>query len=829
MNPSQFPNQRLTTAEKIKQYGSVEKWGQAQVDSILNLTGYFHYSNRNRRYNKQVNYNLYHGILTKDDYKYVTEPYGVTDFEFPATLQHYDLVSPKINLLKGEEMKRPFSYMVAAVNEDVTSEIQKKERDAIVDVIMQEIQMQMNMQGIGNAGPMPDQAMPPEQAQQMQAEQQQAMEQKLAEVQKYYKYEYKDIREIAAQNVLDYLMKYLTLRDKFNDGWLDLLITGEEVYWMGVHNNEPVFRTVNPLYFEYDLSPDIQYIEDAAWAMEMRYLTASEVYDEYFEFLNEDQIEKIEQIKGGYAGRLVTDAGLAVPLVYETGNPVSGFARNNSNTLVKVVHFEWKSLRKIGFLTYLDEMGMEQETIVDENYKPSKGEKVEWSWINEVWEATKIAEDIYVGIRPKPNQHRNMDYLGECKLGYVGIAFNNRNSKPYSLVEVMKPIQYLYNIIMYRLELEIARAKGKKMIFDIAQVPRSQGWNIEKWMYYFDTLGIAFINSFEEGRGKFAGQLPTFNQFTHIDLSLGQTINQYVMILDKLEMMLGDISGVTKQRQGQISTSELVGNVERSVVQSSHITEHLFDKHNEVKRRCMQTLLEVSKTAWMEGCKKLAYIADDMTRVFFEVDGNKFNDAEYGVFVTNTIRENQILETVKQLAQQALSSQQITLMDVVSVLQANSAAEAKKVLAESIDRQAQMMQEQSQMQQEQQMQLQQQMLEDKERDREMKKYEIDENNRTKIEVATLSAMGWDKGEDIDNNGVPDILEIEKFKHEAQKAAIELGLKDKEIGMQANENEKQRQHERSMKDKDVQLKREEMQSKEKIAKMKPKPSSSTKKK
>ena len=80
--------------------------------------------------------------------------------------------------------------------------------------------------------------------------------------------------------------------------------------------------------------------------------------------------------------------------------------------------------------------------------------------------------------------------------------------------------------------------------------------------------------------GREGGKPATFNQITSLDLTMSNVISEYIQLMDKIEQLAGTISGITEQRQGSISTSELVGNVERSVVQSSHITEPLFWVHS---------------------------------------------------------------------------------------------------------------------------------------------------------------------------------------------------------------------------------------------------------
>ena len=125
---------------------------------------------------------------------------------------------------------------------------------------------------------------------------------------------------------------------------------------------------------------------------------------------------------------------------------------------------------------------------------------VEWQWVPEIWEGTKIGNEIYVNMRPKPNQHRDIDDMTTCKLGFYGLSYNNLNAESVSMVDRIKPYQYLYNIMMYRLELDIASDKGKKFLADINQVPSSMGMDMQKWLYYFDAMGIAWVNPQEEGR-----------------------------------------------------------------------------------------------------------------------------------------------------------------------------------------------------------------------------------------------------------------------------------------------------------------------------------------
>jgi len=757
------PAETLAPRQKLARGAKGKQWGIQNVENIIRLAGV---SNSPATSKDRINYDLYNNIIDKSDFTYVTNPYGLAD-QFPARLNNYNIITSKLKLLEGEEIKRPFNFRVAAVNADAVSQIEEKRKGLLLQYLESELVNELMAQGINVENPETGEVMTPE------------------EVEKYMTYSDADIRESIANKLAKYLIPEQNLVYKFNKGFKDLLITAKEFYYIGIQSASPICEVINPLDFKYDKNPDLDFIQDGQWASHTKYCTVSEIIDAYYEDLTPGEVDRIE---GKIFGS--TDLGLdpsdgALAMTYDT--PVVTDEENNSMAnYIPVIRVEWKSLRKIGFLTYFDENYEEQETTVDETYKiqEDKGESVEWVWINEVWEGTKIGSDIYVQVRPKSVQYRSMDNPATCKLGYVGIVSNARNSQATSLIDLVKHHQYLYNVIMYRMEFEIAKAKGKKMVMDLAQIPRSQGIDLEKWMYYFDSMGIAFINSFEEGKGKFAGQVSQFNQFTAVDMSLSQSVGQYLGILAKIEEQCDSLLGVSKQRQGAISSSETVGGVERSVVQSSHITEPLFYIHNEVKKHVLTQLIECAKVALPEG-KKINYITDDMTRVFLSID-EKFRDADYGVFVTNSAKEVKVLEDLKTIAQQAVASGIISLTELVSIFDSDSVADIKNTVKQAEAKANQKQQEEYQSQQDLQaqgLQMQQQIqseLQDRLDNRETIKGEI---QKELAYIKTFGGMNASPGDDGDNNGIPDIVEFSKLDQEADQHRDKMTLENRKLDME----------------------------------------------
>lgn len=760
---SRYPSQKLTRKEKTKE------WGEQTLDYLIGASSFSNKGLNNSDHARmRINYNLYNNIIDKDEFTYVTRPYGVTE-ELPARLENFNIITPKLKLLEGEEIRRPFNFRAVAINSEAISQIEEKRKELLLNYLESELEQSLMERGINVQNPQTGQVMTP------------------PEIEKYMNFSESDIREITANNLANYIIKKENLEFKFNKGFKDALIASKEIYYTGIESNEPVCYVVNPLDFDYDKNPDLDFIQDSQWALETKYCTPSEVIDTYYKVLTEKDVKKIDDGdiygKSNYRSNLPERPAIDIIPTSYSGLSLET-SDNNKTGYIRVVRVEWKSLRKIGFLKYYDEELTEQEMVVDETYKIQKeqGEEIEWAWINEVWEGTKIGDDVYVNIRPKKVQYRSIDNPSICKLGYVGVVYNDRNSLPTSIMDLVKRHQYLYNIIMYRMELEIAKAKGKKMVMDIAQIPRSQGIDMEKWMYYFDTLGIAFINSFEEGKGALGkGMTSQFNQFTAVDMSLSQSVGQYLGILSKIEEMTSELMGVSKQRLGSISSTETVGGVERSVMQSSSITEPLFYMHNEVKKNVLTHLLECAKIAYPEG-KKISFILDDAQRIFLEINDD-FINADYGIFMTNSAKEVKSLEDLRAIAQQAVSAGIMEFDELVTMFDSNSMSEIKQSVKrasqrkkEQQEREYQSQMEQLQAQQQAQAQQAEQQLawqaEQNQLDR--------DNNIEEAYIKTFGGKNADPTMDADSNGIPDVVEFDKLYEDARQHDDKMSLEREKL-------------------------------------------------
>lgn len=792
---SAFPRQKLPLSKKGK------KWQEDCVNYIIGEGNVTSGGNSTSYYGElQTYYNLYNSIFDEKDFKSITNPFKVED-GFPATPHDFNIIRPKVDLLIGEETKRPLNFRVIRTSQEATSEMQEKEKQMILQYIEAAITAKMS----------------PEEAQQFQEQLQSGEIMPPEQIAKYMDKDYKDIVENTAYHSLTYLREKLDLDNEFIKGWKDGLISGREIYYVGVLNAEPYAERVNPICFSYDKSPDLDFIEDGSWCCRKMRMPITEVYDRYYDKLEEKDLDRLEEMIGSTPGRNLGDRSpvdMGIQLrIYD--NPIF---EGSGKSLVNVWHCCWKSFKKIFYVTTTDDAGQPQINIVDETYQPVGNEvSVEPDWIIEVWEGYRAGSDLYFGIQPIEYQHVSIDNPNSQKLPYCGAIYSNTNSKPRSLVSILKPLQYMYIVLWYRLELAIARDKGKVVNMDITQIPKSMNISPAKWMHYLSSVGVNFINPYEEGwniPGREGGKPAQFNQITALDLTMSNVIAEYIQLMDKIEELAGTISGITQQREGAVSASEMVGNVERSVVQSSHITEPLFWVHNQCKRRVLNMLLNTAKGAWEEtGKQKLQYIFDNGERAFLDITP-KFYYEDMDVFVSDTSKDLENIQKLQQLIQPAMQNG-ASLLEAAEILTNDNFNIIKQKLKDMQTRQEQIQQQQQEAEAQQQQQLQQMQNEAKQQElmlqeaqMDLQRYQIDQDNQTKIAVAQINAYRGTEELDQDQNGIPDPIEIGKQAIEQQK-----------INQEAYNKRYEAKQKREIEDQKIQLEKDKMKHETELQKAK----------
>lgn len=733
-----LPQQKLPLSKKTK------AWRKQHLD-WADSKAFFNYAPvRNSVIHKKINYDLFNGKLHMHDLEIVLNPEHLKEKTTPTNIQHYPIINSKLQVLRGEESKRVFDFKVVVTNPNSISEIEENKKAAVLEQMQQLVADQSSSE--------------------------EEFQQKLEKMGDYFTYEWQDMREVRANNLLNHYIKEYNMPLMFNQGFMDAAIVGEEIYQCDIRGGEPIIERVNPLKIRVFKSGYSNRIEDADIIIMEDYWSPGQIIDAYYDVLSKKDIEYIESApdivpqademghpdeRAAFVNHHMIDDTICGTDQYGMGfyfDPFGLFSDGSGDLLpfdtngnVRVLRMYWKSRRKIKRVKSYDyETGEDVYNFYTEDYVINKdlGEEEDIYYINEAWEGTKIGQEIYVNMRPRIVQYNRLSSPSRCHFGIVGSIYNLNDSRPYSLVDMMKPYNYLYDVVHDRLNKMMAKNWGKIITLDLSKVPK--GWNVDKWLYFAKKNNIAVIDSFKEGdigasTGKLAGALNNASSGV-IDAELGNSIQMYINTLEFIKLEMSEVVGITRQREGQVSNRETVGGVERATLQSSHITEWIFTIHDDVKKRALECFLETAKIALKGGSLKFPYLMSDGSQRIAEIDGDEFAESDYGLVVdySNGLQDlNQKLDT---LAQAALQNQMISFSTIMSLFNSYSLAE-KRRLIENDERRIQERQAQ-QAQMEQQMkeaELQQQAaLEQAKLEQEDALNQRD--NETRILVANISHL-----------------------------------------------------------------------------------------
>ena len=469
-----LPPQQLPFNRKNK------AWRKRHLDWADNKT-FFNYSPvRKSVIHKKINYDLLNGKLHMSDMEVVLNPEGIKAGFIPDRIQHYPIMNSKLNILRGEESKRVFDYKVIVTNPNAISEIEDNKKNEL----LQRLRTLIADTSISE----------------------EEFNQELEKLNYYYTYEWQDFREIRANALINHYTKEYDIPLLFNEGFMDAMTVGEEIYQCDIIGGEPTIERVNPLKIRVFKSGYSNRIEDADIIILEDYWSPGRVIDTYYDVLSKKDMEYIEHIpdhvsqasidsmdnideRFGFVNNNMVGEEMSSNGFYF--DPLNLFSDSTSNSLlpydlagnIRVLRMYWKSRRKIKKVKSYDlETGEEIYNFYPETYIINKdlGEEEKIFYINEAWEGTKIGTDIYVNMRPRVVQYNRLSNPSRCHFGIVGSIYNLNESRPFSLVDMMKQYNYLYDVIHDRLNKLMAKNWGKILRLDLARVPK--GWDIEKWI-----------------------------------------------------------------------------------------------------------------------------------------------------------------------------------------------------------------------------------------------------------------------------------------------------------------------------------------------------------
>jgi hypothetical protein len=798
-----FPDQFKTEKEKRD-----ESWIKNTMDYFANKA-YAEYVKNRDTFVK--NYDLVKGILRMEDFYQEPQVKSFTDMltadlNLPAYVKHYSIITTPINELVGEISKRPDAFRIKAFDDDSQSEELEFKTQILQEYVMNQARQKI-MEKVAMSGEEVDD----EQIQQM------TFDEVKDELDSYT-----SVAEKWANHVLTCQKADFNLKEKSEDAFRDMLISAREYYHIYEDNSKVGYNieVANPKNTWFLTTPDRKYISDPTGRAQGAYAAGTVQVMELSEIiesipdLTKDEIDHLRSSLQDYGLINVRESNLGNPNVspgidsvtYDTFDPLVlqtrmiiesemkenndglkdflGLTSNVSSFGYKyvVVRTYWLSKRKIGKLIYVDEMGNEQSTLVDENYKsgtiPTE-QSLEWGWINQWYQGTKIGPDIY-HIKP-------FNLLNYCPI--IGITYEVKNTEAKSLVDLMKPFQVLYNVCMNQLYKLLEKEVGKVYLTSIRHVPVPKDGDaqdaLDIWEMEARNRGVVFIDDSPEN----LKSPSSFNQFRDIDLTRTQEIQSRYQLAMQLKNECWELIGMSRQRMGSISASESATGTNAAIQQSYSQTEPLFVAHEYVLGQLYQAVIDAS--LYVESKKPqstLSYITSEGESAFVQVNGTDLRFRDLKVFATNRPEDREMFREIRGLSQAVLQNGG-SLHDVIELYSTNSIRGMKKVFKTLKERQEQL-QDQQMQQQQQQMEQQQQIaeaqLEQAQLQNEQKiandNYQKELDRISKKEIAIIQATGFGRveSEDINQNAVPDVLEMSRFASEEAKAAKDYQLKMSDI-------------------------------------------------
>ncbi len=636
-NTTVFPRQNVPESQKT------EKWHSDCVDYFLNQQQVETYvTNKTKDFE---NYLIASGEFKKDQFKYLTEMYGMTA---PARLVNYPLIQNKLDLLAGELITQPLQYTVNVTNRNAIRRKNEELTAIAVETILKPERRKIEKL---TGSKIPDEDLGLEIPK---------------DVDEYMKMNYRTSVERQVSVGLKYCIDRWKLKGTFKRGFYDLMITNKEFYRVYIKNRTPYVERLDPRQIIYDQNSDQETLQDSMYAGIDNWYSINEIIDRFeLEGKVVDELEELASQTSQW---------------YANNNTYNSYmAPDGTNALrCRVVDIQWKSIKMIKYKISPNKYdpSIDYHKMLPDDYKPKKGEEVVKKAIVEVREAVKVGHKMLIKFGAKPNQIRYEENYANTKLDFFGVIRNRFAGSTLSIVDTLKNIQLMYNIVMFHIDQALARSGGKALVYDVSQKPKNIP--LSDVMYHAKNSGLIMINSKQEG-----GQMSTFNQWKDIDFTLSNSVSQMINLKMMLEETADKLTGITASRSGVNKTSDAVGVNERSVMQSTLITAPLFDIHYQLVGETLQGMANLMRYTWGED-GYMINVFGDMGYEMFKIDKAISLD-EYGIFVQNNSKELERKQTMMQMINNFSSSGAIDPIATIKAVNADNATDLEAILTSGLE------------------------------------------------------------------------------------------------------------------------------------------------
>lgn len=660
-----FPPRDIPESEKDPE------WYKQNILAIMGSTlngGYY-----TTRESMIENYKYFNGEYDMKRFSGITSTLSDnTEDALPAIWLDFNSIRPKIHLLEGELIRRGHEVSVKAINKEAKSRRLEFKKNVVAQMYLRDVVADLKSEydvDIPLAEELPD---------------------KIEELEDFVSSNYKDKHELIMEYIIRYNIEVYKWKYKRLRLFLDVCVVGRCFVKNEIRNSYPQFRVLNPRNVVFDQNSDDDFLTDCTYFGEHYYMGMEDIIEKWN--LNKKEIKELKE-KGKGDTLLWTGA-----VVDKLGDIFLPFNELDNQTRALVFQAEWLDYKEVKAKVSYDSYGNEHIHSFDErklnalkdklkeidkkenpdlydkakkevsNYASSfkltpkekeAGAKITTRKIKTVRTAALIGGSILKEEGELKNITRDFSNPSDTTLSYHSLIPNYVNHKNLSKVDELKGIQDLKNILMWKIQLEISKSAGKGVVINEDMIP--EAYRGAPTMYKLKAFGIILSNSGKEG---FPENKKAVEDF---DMGLSETVAQIINIVIYLDSQMDKISGISDIRQGQTQTGQLVGVTQASLVQSSMITEHLFDLFSQFEERVFQKHADLIKILWAKKRDKFAPILGDLNMNFLESDVEVDMD-DYAIFVKVTPPLLRDEELIKQLVMQAWQGGGIEFSEALDLL-----------------------------------------------------------------------------------------------------------------------------------------------------------------
>jgi hypothetical protein len=856
-----------------------EQWCAWNVD-WLEFQGLKQLRSNARRLMK--NYKLAKGIIDKTDYIVEEDnEYGelmdtlTKEDNSALELKFYPIIPNVINTLVSEFAKRSTRVSFRAMDEYSYNEMLAQKNEQVSQALLfdaeQRVLVKLQEMGLDPNSPEAQQQLAPESLK------------SLPEIQSFFSKDYRSMEEQWAERQHAVDIERFGMEELEERAFRDSLITDREFWHYRMLEDDYVVELWNPVLTFYHKSPDVRYIADSNWVGKAEMMTASDVVDKYGWMMTEEQLESLEAIypirAAGYAvtgyqndgtfydatrshewnvnmpslgwrqyASMWDNLGAGGDIVNWVLSESEDYQAMGQAYLLRVTTAYWKTQRRVGHLTKVDDNGNVTQDVVDEIYKVTDrpmynttlmknktkdnlmfGEHIDWIWINQTYGGIKIGPNrpsfwgmpnsggitpIYLGINrntigPLPFQFKGDDSLYGCKLPVEGAVFSDRNTRSTALVDLMKPFQIGYNIVNNQIADILIDELGTVILLDQNALPRhsmGEDWgknNLAKAyvaMKNFQMLPLdTSITNTENAMN--------FQHFTKLDLEQSNRLLSRINLAKYFKEQCFETIGITPQRLGQqLSQTNTATGVEQSVTASYAQTEVYFIQHCDyLMPRVHQ--MRTNLAQYYQSNKpsvRLQSITTTEDRKNFEINGTKLLLRDLNIFCTTKANTRNIIEQLKGLAL-GNNTSGASIYDLGHMIKSETLAEVDSVLKDIESKATAQRQEEQQAATRQQQADIEAKAQARKEQMEFESTEKAKDRKAAILEAEIRSAGYGASMDINKNAQSDYLDA-------------LGQIQKTDQFQQTMNVQQQKvdHQAKTHDDKMELAREKMQTERDIA-------------